>query len=165
MEQVIKTLQARYPSIRYTAGDLFYWSPLSGEVFYPRHLVDLSAAWSLLHETAHAILCHTTYRTDFELIRLEVAAWEKAKTLGQELGLAIDDDHVQDCLDTYRDWLCARSTCPRCSNRALQQADLRHYRCFNCHAKWKVTPSRFCRAYRATVADNDLPAAAPELLA
>jgi hypothetical protein len=32
----------------------------------------------------------------------------------------------------------------------LQQNDLKHYRCFNCHEVWQVTPSRFCRAYRAT---------------
>jgi hypothetical protein len=30
----------------------------------------------------------------------------------------------------------------------LQQDSLPLYRCFNCHATWRVAPSRFCRPYR-----------------
>ena len=44
----------------------------------------------------------------------------------------------------------ARSICPQCTTKALQQSDYAHYRCFNCHTRWRVTPSRFCRAYRTT---------------
>jgi hypothetical protein len=32
----------------------------------------------------------------------------------------------------------------------LQQDDHQHYRCFNCHTVWRVSTSRFCRAYRST---------------
>jgi hypothetical protein len=51
-------------------------------------------------------------------------------------------------LDTYRDWLYKRSICPTCTAKCLQQGDFVHYRCFNCHTTWRVTASRFCRAYR-----------------
>lgn len=106
--------------------------------------------WSLLHETGHALLDHTSYKADFELLRLEVEAWERAKLLAADLDVAIDEDHIQDCLDTYRDWLFKRSICPQCNTKCLQQGDFVHYRCFNCHTVWRVSSSRFCRAYRST---------------
>jgi replication factor C subunit 3/5 len=59
----------------------------------------------------------------------------------------IDDDHIQNCLDTYRNWLHLRSTCPECGIRTLQ-TDKYTYRCHNCHTIWKVTSERFCRPYR-----------------
>jgi hypothetical protein len=150
MEKIIKHLRDRFPTLEYKEGTTFYWSPKTNQVFYSKKSDEPTSIWSLLHETSHALLGHTTYKTDFELLRLEVAAWEKAKQLSGELGIVIDESHIQDCLDTYRDWLYARSICPYCNNKSLQQSDLRHYQCFNCHAVWNVTPSRFCRAYRST---------------
>jgi len=109
-----------------------------------------NALWSLLHETGHALLGHTTYKADFELLQLEVAAWEKAKEIAKVLEITINNDHIEDCLDTYRDWLHKRSVCPNCTTQCLQQDDLSHYRCYNCHTKWKVSTNRFCRAYRSS---------------
>lgn len=149
MNDTLKLLRIRFPHLSFVESETFCWSPETQEVMYAT-ISGKSSVWSLLHETSHALLGHTSYRTDFELIRLEVKAWEKAKTLAQQFDIVIDENHVQDCLDSYRDWLYARSVCPHCSNKSLQQADLKHYQCFNCHAVWKVTPSRFCRAYRAT---------------
>lgn len=150
MEQIINQLKGRFPSLKYKEGAAFYWSPKTEEVFFATNSNDPSSIWSLLHETSHALLGHTSYKTDFELLRLEIAAWEKAKDLAKKFNIIIDENHIQDCLDTYRDWLYARSICPYCKNKSLQQSDLKHYQCFNCHAVWKVTPSRFCRAYRGT---------------
>ena len=150
MDKLITELQARFPQLRFTAGDQFCWSPETGEILYKTNARGSHATWSLLHETGHALLGHQSYKTDFELLRLEVAAWERARQLAADLGLKIDEDHIQDCLDTYRDWLYKRSICPTCSTKCLQQGDFVHYRCFNCHTTWRVTPSRFARAYRAT---------------
>ena len=150
MEQIIKQLKSRYPSLNFKEGATFYWSPKTKEIYYTLKSEEPSSVWSLLHETSHALLGHTSYKTDFELLRLEIAAWEKAVELADNFKITIDENHVQDCLDTYRDWLYARSICPYCKNKSLQQSDLKHYQCFNCHAVWKVTPSRFCRAYRGT---------------
>ena len=149
MEHTIKVLLARFPHLKYKEGSVFCWSPETKQIIYTTKSKEPSPVWSLLHETSHALLEHTGYKTDFELLRLEVAAWEEAKKLASELGLSINEDHIQDCLDTYRDWLYARSICPYCNNKSLQQENLRHYYCFNCHAVWKVTTSRFCRAYRS----------------
>lgn len=148
MQKLIHKIQVEFPRLRFTAAKQFYWSPESSEIFYNTDARGKQATWSLLHETGHALLGHTSYMADFELVRLEVAAWERAQQLAQHLGLKIDEDHIQDCLDTYRDWLYKRSICPTCTTKCLQQGDFVHYRCFNCHTTWRVTASRFCRAYR-----------------
>jgi len=150
MEVMLAQLQARFPGLSYVAGASFCWSPKTRQIAYAPEANSETATWSLLHETSHALLEHTSYKSDVELLRLEVAAWEHAKELAGEFGISIDENHIQDCLDSYRDWIYARSICPRCGNKSLQQDELTHYRCFNCHNVWHVTPSRFCRAYRAT---------------
>ncbi|MCA9325074.1 hypothetical protein KDA23_03360 [Candidatus Saccharibacteria bacterium] len=150
MDDIVNILSGSYKTVTFRPGDRFYWSPETREVFYDRSVQQPQGLWSLLHETGHALLEHKSYQADYELIRLEVDAWEKAKALASDLAVTIDEDHVQDCIDTYRDWLYARSICPRCGNKSLQQANLAQYQCFNCHETWKVTPSRFCRTYRST---------------
>lgn len=150
MQDLINKLTAKYPDLRFSAGQRFYWSPESGEIFYLRGAKGVKAAWSLLHETGHALLGHQNYQADYELLRLEVAAWERAKRIAKELDITIDEEHIQDCLDTYRDWLYKRSICPNCNTKCLQQGDFVHYRCFNCHTKWRVSSNRFNRSYRST---------------
>ena len=148
MDELIAALQAKFPELRFTSGDNFFWSPESGEIYFRKRATSDRDRWSLLHETGHAILGHESYKADFELLQLELAAWEQARQLGRETGIEIDEDHIQDCLDTYRDWLYKRSICPECGTKCLQQDDFVHYRCFNCRAVWRVSASRFARAYR-----------------
>jgi hypothetical protein len=147
---VLEQLQNRFPDLQFVAGGRFCWSPTTNEISYDHTRSDETADWALLHETGHALLNHQSYLADFELLKIEMAAWQKARELADEFGITIDEDHIQDCLDTYRDWLYKRSVCPTCTTKALQQNDYAHYRCYNCHTTWKVTPSRFCRAYRST---------------
>jgi len=155
MRLLLEALQIRFPQLRFTPGKTFVWSPETGEVFYKEpetvntETSHEQANWSLLHETGHALLGHTSYQADIQLVKLEVAAWEKAKALAKDFDIVINEDHIQDCLDTYRDWLHRRSICPTCTTKCLQQSDMRHYRCFNCHTVWKVTSNRFARPYRA----------------
>lgn len=150
MRTQLAELQARYPELVFAAGQQFCWSPESGEIFYKRSAKGPRAVWSLLHETGHALLKHTGYQADLELIRLEIAAWDEARRLAADLGIEIDEDHIQDCLDTYRDWLYKRSICPTCTTKCLQQDEHAFYRCFNCRTTWRVSTNRFCRAYRST---------------
>lgn len=150
MQDLINKLKLKYPDLKFSAGQKFYWSPESGEIVYHRSAKGVKATWSLLHETGHALLGHQNYQADYELVRLEVAAWERAKQIANELDITIDEDHIQDCLDTYRDWLYKRSICPNCNTKSLQQGDFVHYRCFNCHTRWRVSSNRFNRSYRST---------------
>lgn len=150
MDKLLRSLKTSFPDLDFTAGETFCWSPETHEVFYKEQTGnDPRPEWSLLHETGHALLGHTSYKADIELLKIEMAAWQKALELGTKFGISIDEDHIQNCLDTYRDWLYRRSICPTCTNKSLQQSDMRHYRCFNCHTIWRVTPSRFCRSYRS----------------
>jgi len=150
MNNLLKKLQHDYPDIAFIKGDDFRWSPKSNEVMYTTEGKSAqSAAWSLLHEVGHALLGHQRYTSDFELIEIESAAWQKAQEVGKTYGYEIDANHIQDCLDSYRDWLHQRSACPQCEARSLQQEN-GEYRCFNCGAQWHVSTSRFCRPYRMT---------------
>lgn len=148
MNELLERLSKDYPHIRFVAGDAFFWSPKDSSVTYGQASTRPEIArWSLLHEVSHGILGHTTYRSDFELMELEVEAWQKASRVAKKYGIKIDPEHIQDCLDTYRDWLHRRSTCPTCGTVSIQK-DSRTYECFNCGSSWRVSSSRFCRPYR-----------------
>ncbi|HEY4964719.1 MAG TPA: hypothetical protein VIH90_08595 [Candidatus Saccharimonadales bacterium] len=154
MSSFIYRLKRKYPKINFSLSDNYYWSPETNEIFYKNNLETELGQWSLIHEVGHALLEHKSYDADFMLIRLEVEAWNKAKEISNDLGISINEDHIQDCLDTYRDWIFKRSICPNCTTKCFQQSDFSHYSCFNCHATWRVTPSRFCRTYRTKEAQN-----------
>lgn len=144
----IEAASRAFPDVLLEAGDSFLWSPADNKVMYDEtKLSKANGKWSLLHELAHAKLGHQIYKTDFELLSLELAAWDEAKQLAPQFDTVIDDNYVEDCLDTYRDWLHLRSTCPMCGSGGLQHSS-REYRCHNCHSTWQVSTSRFCRPYR-----------------
>lgn len=149
MKTFIHLLASDFTAITFTASNKFYWSPKNNTVYYDTSKNDEAAMWALLHELCHGILQHKTYTTDFELLQLEVAAWHKAKQLAPTYTVKISEDHIQDCLDTYRDWLYARSTCPACGEHGLQDTH-NMYECINCQTTWQVTTERFCRPYRKT---------------
>jgi hypothetical protein len=145
---LLTQLKKTYPELLFEPGEAFYWSPKDTKIIYKVEDVLLpQGSWALLHETSHALLGHTSYQRDLDLLLLEVEAWQKAKQLAQQFGIEIDEEHIQDCLDTYRDWLHQRATCPACETVSLQISS-RRYRCHNCGAIWRVSASRFCRPYR-----------------
>lgn len=148
MESLLKRLSQEITGVTYQPGEAFCWSPEHRTITFrdTTEPTDLDQ-WALLHEAGHAMLDHKSYTSDLHLLLLEVEAWEKAVEVGKSYGIEIDLDHVQDCLDTYRDWLHQRSLCPTCSTTSLQISE-GTYRCHNCTAEWHVTTSRFCRAYR-----------------
>jgi hypothetical protein len=150
MDDLVLQLTADFPKLKFQPGNDFYWSSKTNEIFYKVKASNKQAAWSLLHETGHALLEHKTYQADIALIKMEVEAWAEAKKLGLKYNIKIGEDHIDKCLDTYRDWLYKRSICPNCNSKSIQQNDFIHYRCFNCHTVWKVSTSRFCRSYRST---------------
>lgn len=146
MNELVLKLRQHYPDITFVEGDIFHWSPQKKQVTYTNSKND-QAAWSLLHETGHALLDHASYTSDMQLLKKEVAAWQKAVQLAPEFDIKIHDDHIQDCLDSYREWIHKRSTCPTCSLKGFQEAP-DTYTCLNCKAAWHVGTERFCRPYR-----------------
>ncbi|MGZ6004735.1 MAG: hypothetical protein ACXWLH_01145 [Candidatus Saccharimonadales bacterium] len=155
MDIILKKLIKKFPDWEFVAGNRFSWSPAKRQIIYNQSAneTDVVAIWSLLHELGHARLGHKDFSSDFELLRLEAAAWTEAEQLAAEFHQSIDQDHIQDCLDTYRDWLYQRSTCPNCTSTSLQTSRS-HYNCFNCGTVWRVSASRLCRAYRRTAAEK-----------
>lgn len=154
---LLQNLRHLLPQVSFEAGQQFSWSPATSTITYlssrNRNNPNSNNLWALLHEASHALLGHMNYQRDIELLLLEVDAWEKSKILAKQFNIYIDEDHVQDCLDTYRDWLHQRATCPRCSTVSLQ-ASISKYQCHNCQATWTVTKARFCRSYRLSNPSN-----------
>lgn len=148
MTKLLTRLSVEFPHFKFVPGESFFWSAKNNEIQYVNdQLSTMHGSWSLLHELGHAICNHQSYGSDIELLILERDAWEKAREIAQKYNLSIDENHVEDCMDTYRDWLHQRSRCPRCAVHSVQTNNTT-YCCYNCGQKWTVTVSRFCRPYR-----------------
>lgn len=146
--QLLHRLREDFPEFSFVESNQFSWHAGTKNVSYRKStLSDEHALWAILHEVGHALLNHTDYTSDIELLQIEVAAWEKAHELASRYGLHINQDYIEDCLDSYRDWLHVRATCPTCLVRCLQ-ANTHTYQCHNCGTEWHVTRSRLCRPYR-----------------
>ncbi|MDO8265472.1 MAG: hypothetical protein Q7T41_00850 [Candidatus Saccharibacteria bacterium] len=145
-QKLIKDILKIYPDIAFKEGDNYYWSPSNQTVYFGNNETS-EGLWALLHESGHAILKHIHYYSDIQLVSMELQAWEKAKEIAVSHNIEIDEDHIQDCLDSYRDWIHKRSLCPDC-NLAGLQINTHTYSCVFCNNKWKVSTERFCRPYR-----------------
>ncbi|MCE7936519.1 hypothetical protein DYH10_01910 [Candidatus Saccharibacteria bacterium CPR2] len=145
MNALLSKLEKKYSSIGFKSGKSFMWSPSERTVYYSKTALNSSSgAWSLLHEIGHATLNHSDFNRDIELLKLEMEAWQKARKIGKELNVEIDDDHIQSCLDSYRDWLKRRSTCPECGFTNPCSARFT-YSCLNCNCAWEVSSSQLCK--------------------
>ena len=148
LDTLLERIGTDYPDLSFIESAHFSWHAGRKHVSFKKAGADTQHnMWALLHELGHALLKHSDYQHDIELLQMEVAAWDKARTLAEHYGLHIDEDYVQDCLDTYRDWLHLRATCPTCYARSLQATEAR-YSCFNCGSSWQVSRNRLCRPYR-----------------
>lgn len=144
----LKSAKLATPSgaaISFCQGDGFYWEPKSTTVFY--NTTERSAPQLLLHELGHALLGHDNYGKDIELLGIERAAWEQARQLSKQYSVPMSDDMVEASLDTYRDWLHARSLCPYCKDTGIQNAP-KTYQCLSCHNTWSVNEARTCNLKR-----------------
>ncbi len=146
MEKLVRLLKRDYPQFTFVVGETLCWSPAGDKIFY-QNTDSESAMSGLLHELAHATLNHQTYTSDLDLLQKEIAAWQHALSLANAYTITIDPNHAEDCLDTYRDWLHKRSTCPICHNNGMQQQPT-SYNCLNCGHTWHVSASRASRPYR-----------------
>jgi hypothetical protein len=146
---LLQQIRKDYPELSFIESNSFFWDSDKKYISFKSTTINTNQGiWALIHELAHALLDHTKYEYDVELLQLEAKAWEKACSLAKTYALEIDKDYAQDCLDTYRDWLHLRATCPTCFSRSLQSSP-RHYYCFNCGSEWLVSLSRHCRPYRS----------------
>jgi hypothetical protein len=142
---LVAKITGDFPDILFVASDDFHWSFSEHTVYYDK-ASDSTA--DLIHEVAHAALRHATYERDVQLIEMERAAWEYATlTLGPRYSVAICEETVEDSLDTYRDWLHSRSTCPSCQATGIEIKKY-EYKCLACEHNWRVNDARLCALRR-----------------
>lgn len=124
----LEQLKTDYPWLRFREGSKFAFRPPKTIVLGPPEPFSELLA---LHEVSHAVLKHKDFRMDVERLKMEVAAWEKAKELAKHYGVDVDEDVIQGELDTYRDWLHKKSRCPGCGLTRFQTTD-GEYHCPRC---------------------------------
>lgn len=140
-----------FKDLTFVAGQYFMWSPYHRTITYDsRRIKTNNGKLALLHEIAHARLGHRIYKYDMELINMEMDAWDVTRQMAPQFGLAIDEDHIARCIDTYDNWLTKRATCPDCNNFSLQKAR-DTYGCFSCGAKWRVNWRKDRRVKRTVI--------------
>lgn len=148
-KQFIDRLSQDYPDFQFVHGAQEHWSPKTSTITFNPAQKPQQIRYGVLHELAHALLGHQNYQSDFELLKMESEAWHLASKIGRKYGVKISEDHIQNCLDTYRDWLHRRSQCPSCGMHVTQES-ASTYHCFNCGTNWRVSSGRFARPYRRT---------------
>ena len=126
--ELLDRLKVDFPDFKFREGRKYAFLPPRTIVLGPKEpCTDLL----LLHEVSHAILKHRDFKTDVERLKMEVSAWEKARELAKTYSVTIDEDVIQEELDTYRDWLHKKSRCPRCGLTRFETPD-GQYHCPKC---------------------------------
>lgn len=149
MSSLVSLLKKRYPEFDFQTGERFAWNPIDSIVLFET----AGSPARLLHELGHAILGHQSYQRDVELVKMESEAWQKATELAPTYAVELKPDDIAEHMDSYRDWLHARSTCPTCGANGLQ-VDNSHYRCIECQTTWRVNEARTCGLKRYTETKN-----------
>lgn len=152
MVQLSSTLKRAildHPQFSFKEAEVSRWSPVEQTIYY-RPPEDLYGLFSFFHELGHAKLHHQDYEQDIELIRIENEAWSLGVEIAEKYGCSPPDDIVDNALDSYREWLHARSRCPACNNPGVQQIDTGNYSCPLCSTVWRVNDARQCGLKRYT---------------
>lgn len=137
--------QPKLKHLTIISGEVFRWNYTACAITYDPN--DPHFCEHLLHEYGHALLNHSGYSRDIELIAMERAAWQKALEIADKLSVRIDNELIENDLDTYRDWLHARSQCPYCQSTGLQTS-INEYSCLICNHSWRVNQARNCQLRR-----------------
>jgi hypothetical protein len=147
----ISDIKRRFNQFAFKTHEIFHWSPKDNTIYYdPNELHTKEGISQLLHEIGHALSNHKTYASGIQLVKIESEAWTKAREVAESYGLKISSKQIERCLDSYRDWLHIRSTCPNCETIALE-VEPNRYHCFNCLQKWRVPSDQRTRHYRLKI--------------
>lgn len=148
--QLVQAAQRQFPDLEFAASDHFSWLARLGRITYDDHRSGADFAASLYHEIGHSQLNHRSFSSDVELLIMERQAWTWARQTLASLGHKLDDQLVEDSLDTYREWLYRRALCPQC-NLVGFQTERQLYHCIFCRHSWRVPTSRLCQVRRTVI--------------
>lgn len=117
---LLDRLTADFPEVEFGYGKKFLFRSPNKIMLGPEEPHD---SLLLLHELGHFLCGHCNFYTEPERIKMERAAWVKAKELCRNYGVEYDDEVVEGELDTYRSYLDQRSRCPKCGLTRYQTRD------------------------------------------
>ena len=137
-------LQQDFKNVKFIKGKDNTWSPNTKEIYYSSPI----SKYSLLHELGHALSGHVTYKLDIQLLKLEAEAWQKAQQTAKKYNIKISQKYINNCMNTYKDWLLSRSKCPNCNLVGLQSPKDLQYSCCNCFLNWSVPSETKCLVRR-----------------
>lgn len=145
-DSLLDTLRQEYADITFVQGEQFEWQPTTRTIMFDPEDAHFDA--HLLHELGHALLGHSEYDRDIDLIAMERDAWQTAKMeLAPKHGVTVTSELLHHDMDTYRDWLHDRSTCPHCTSNGIQTKKSQ-YTCVTCRGTWGVNEARSCQLRR-----------------
>jgi len=145
---ILKLLKSNYPQFSFEQGGDFLWSSSNNTIYYDNNAEN--SAVFLLHELSHALLGHSNYDRDIQLVIMERQAWDYTIKLAPQYNITVSDDMVQSTLDSYRDWMHKRSTCPKC-HAIGSQTNRYIYKCPACNNNWQVNEARTCDLRRYNI--------------
>ena len=149
---ILSRLKNDFPNLNFVSSDSFSWCASEKTIYYDQKNTADSNIF-LLHELSHAVLQHANYKRDIELLQMERQAWDQTLILAQKYEISINDNFIQSNLDSYRDWLHSRSTCPKCETTGFQ-IDKLLYSCPTCQHHWRVNEAKNCSLRRYKIKDN-----------
>lgn len=148
LDIMYKQLLTKYKCV---PGKRFAYNSASGVITYvPKDLGKVRGNMALLHEIAHAKLGHKTYKYDLELLKMEEDAWNEVKNDSKKYTILIDEEHIEECLSTYREWISKRSSCPKCKFFG-KQMNSQIFHCKSCKTEWKVNNLKDKRVMRKII--------------
>lgn len=140
IQSIINQLSNDYTEIKFVSSNVFSWSNINSTITY----IDDDDLWPLLmHELGHYYLKHEDYENAIELLKFERDAWSRALLISKKYDFEIDNQIIEDSLDSYRDWLHTRSKCTECNSIGIEIRK-NIYSCVNCRNNWKVNDARKC---------------------
>lgn len=144
---MLEQLKNSYPEINFLPGTTYSWNHATKTITYSKKGLGHKHYHSIVHELSHAILGHAHFKNDIDLLKMERDAWSLTKKLLRDFALKIDSEHIEDCLDTYRDWIYKRAKCPNCAHVGFQSSK-NAYSCVSCVLSWRLPESRLCMVKR-----------------
>lgn len=144
----IQQISNDYSQFSFESADTFYWSPKDQCIYYINNeIADEQGVFQLFHELGHACHSHRYFNSGVHLLKIESEAWQEAVVIAKKYGMVLPPERIESSLDTYRDWLHRRSTCPRCDSVSVEKS-ANHYHCFTCSQDWTVPDHQQTRCYR-----------------
>ena len=118
--------------------------------YFPQALKTNSGKIALLHEISHCELGHFHYVSDLQLYAMEIDAWLLTRKLAKKFNIPVEEDYIDECIESYNQWIEKRGTCPRCSTFCAQKTEV-EFECYNCLTCWRVSADPQVRTQRRII--------------